>query len=36
MQFIGKVNQIENVRGKLSAAGFEEIDETEVATIINS
>ena len=36
LQFIGKVNQIENIKSELSAAGIEEIDETEVATIINS
>ncbi|KZN57958.1 hypothetical protein [Pseudoalteromonas luteoviolacea] len=36
MQFIGKVNQIENIKSELSASGFEEIDETEVAAIINS
>ena len=36
LQFIGKVNQIENIKSELSAAGIEEIGETEVATIINS
>ncbi|ROS05420.1 hypothetical protein EDC56_0950 [Sinobacterium caligoides] len=36
LQFIGKVNQIENIKSELSAAGIEEIDESEVAKIINS
>lgn len=36
MQLIGKINQIENIKSDLNAAGFEEVDETEVAAIINS
>ncbi|WP_116963829.1 hypothetical protein [Fastidiosibacter lacustris] len=36
MQLIGRVNQIEKIKSELNSAGFEQIDDEEVASFINS